>query len=85
MQNFIFNAQQPGRDQQRQAIISQIMGHGAQPQGVAQGAVQGLNSMMGGLALRKHDQGPFPSAPGGGRANPMQGLMNFFGRGGGLY
>lgn len=84
MQPFIFNSQQNPRDQRKQAIISQIMGQGApQPMNAGQGAMNGLNSVMGGFALRNHKQGAFPTAPGGGQPGIMQGLMNFFGRGGG--
>ena len=87
MQNFIFNGQTNDRDLRKQAIIQQITGQGAPaPGGPAQGAVQGLNSLMGGFALRNHNRGQFPDAPGGGQPNCMQGLMNFFGGSrGGLY
>lgn len=84
MQPFIFNAPQNGRDQRKQAIIQQIMGQGApQPTNIGQGIGRGVNSLMGGLALRNHNRGPFPDAPGGAKPNPLQGLMNFFGKGGG--
>lgn len=84
MQPFIFNAPQSKNDPRRQAIIAQIMGQGqAVPQTVGQGIGQGVNSLMGGFALRNHNRGPFPDAPGGAQPNMMQGLMNFFGRGGG--
>lgn len=86
MQPFIFNAPMNERDQRKKAIIAQIMGNGAPtPTSGAQGAVQGLNSIMGGLALRKQNQGFFPEAPGGGKPSFMTGLMNMFGNNGGLF
>lgn len=84
MQNFIFNGPQNSRDQRKQAIIAQISGQGAPaPTSMGQGALQGLNSIAGGFALRNHNRGPFPDAPGGAKPSMLQGLMNFFGRGGG--
>jgi hypothetical protein len=90
MQPFIFNGPTNGaangRDQRKQAIIQQIMGQGAPaPQNVGQGVGQGLNSLMGGFALQKHNQGAFPTAPGGKKPGFMSGLMNMFGNNGGLY
>lgn len=87
MQPFIFNAPQGKNDPRKQAIIAQITGQGqAAPQTVGQGIGQGMNSLMGGFALRNHNQGAFPDAPGGIKPSFGQGLMNFFGfGGGGLY
>lgn len=71
-------------DMRRQMLIRQIMGQGApNPTTRTQGMMNGLNSLMSGFALRAHDRGPFPQAPGGAKPNFLQGLMNFFGRGGG--
>lgn len=84
MQNSIFNAPTRDRDMRKQAIIQQITGQGApNPTSAGQGAMQGLNSVLGGFALRNHNRGPFPDAPGGARPGFAQGLMNFFGKGGG--
>lgn len=71
----------------KQAIIAQIMGTGqAAPTSVGQGAIQAASSIAGGFALRNHNRGPFPDAPGGAQPRLAQGLMNFFGRSnGGLY
>lgn len=87
MNPFIFNAPADGKDARKQAIIAQIMGQGAPaPQSPGQGAAQGLNSIMGGLALRKQNQGAFPTVPGGTAPSFGQGLMNLFGlTHGGLY
>jgi hypothetical protein len=85
MQPFSFNAPINGKDQRKQAIIQQIMGNGAPaPSNMGQGMAHGANSLMAGLALRKHNQGAFPAAPGGGKANFLTGLMNMFGNNGGL-
>jgi hypothetical protein len=84
MQPFIFNGQSNDKDARKQALIAQIMGQGAPaPQTAGQGAAQGLNSVMGGFALRNQKQGAFPVAPGGAKPSFSQGLMNFFGLGGG--
>lgn len=86
MNPFIFNAPSNDQDRRKQAIIAQITGQGQPaPMNAGQGAVQGANSLLGGFQMRQHNRGPFPDMPGGGAPNPMQGLMNFFGRGGGLY
>lgn len=71
------------QDARKQALIQQIMGQGA-PQSTGQGAMQGLQSMLGGLQLRQHNKGPFPQAPGGATPSFATGLMNMFGKGGGL-
>jgi hypothetical protein len=84
MQNFIFNSPHGAHDQRKQAIIAMMTGQGApSPTTMGQGAMQGASSIAGGLALRNHNRGPFPDAPGEARPSFMQGLMNFFGRGGG--
>lgn len=84
MQGFIFNGNHDGRDLRKQMLMRQIMGQGApNPTSAGQGMMNGLNSIAGGLAMRNHNRGPFPGAPGGGKPNFMQGLMNFFGKGGG--
>lgn len=71
-------------DMRRQMLIRMITQQGApNPTNQTQGLMNGLNSVMGGLALRNHNRGPFPDAPGGAKPNFMQGLMNFFGKGGG--
>lgn len=88
MQSFIFNQpRHTDRDLRKEAIIQQITGHGQPaPTNPTQGAIQGLTSLMGGFALRNHNQGPFPQAPEGGQIKPLQGLMNFFlGPRGGLF
>lgn len=80
------NYQPTDRDLRKQALMQQIMGQGApSPTSPGQGMMQGLNSIAGGLGMRAHNRGPFPDAPGGAKPNFMQGLMNFFGKGGGLY
>lgn len=84
MQPFIFNATGNEKDQRKQAIIAQIMGQGApNPTSAGQGMAQGLSSVIGGLAMRNHNRGAFPAAPGGAKPSFQQGLMNFFGMGGG--
>lgn len=75
--------QNGGNDLRRQMLMRQIMGQGApQPTNQTQGLMQGLNSIAGGFGMRNHNRGQFPGAPGG-KPNFMQGLMNFFGKGGG--
>lgn len=66
-----------------QQIAQQIMGQPAQT--VEQGATQLATGLGAGLA--KYQSSQFPTAPGGGQASPMTGLMNLFsfGRNGGLY
>lgn len=82
--NFAPGSREWQQQQQKQAIMAQIMGQDAPaPNSVGQGAMQGLNSVMHGFALRNHNRGPFPDAPGGMKPGFAQGLMNFFGRGGG--
>jgi hypothetical protein len=87
MNPFIFNApngKSGSQDQRKQALIAQIMGQGApNPTTTTQGAMNGLNSIMGGFALRNQNEGAFPAAPSGGKPSFGQGLMNFFGAGGG--
>lgn len=81
MPSFFFN-NPSSRDLQKQAIIQQITGQGT-PQSYGRGVAQGINSIAGGFALRNHNRGPFPDAPGGAKPGFAQGLMNFFGAGGG--
>lgn len=84
--NFAPGSKEYDAQQRKQALMAQIMGQGAPaPQSAGQGAAQGLNSVMGGFALRNQKQGAFPAAPGGAKPNFMQGLMNFFGGSGGLF
>jgi hypothetical protein len=84
MQPFIFNGQSDGKDARKQALIAQIMGQGAPaPQTPGQGAAQGMSAVMNGFALRNQNRGAFPDAPGGAKPSFSQGLMNFFGLGGG--
>lgn len=74
------------RNMRKEAIMQQIMGTGS-PQAVSpgQGAVQGLNSVLGGLAMRQHNQGAFPEMPGGGQPGFAQAFRNLFGSNGGLF
>lgn len=84
---FYTDQQDQQREATKQAFIRQITGQGqGAPQNYGQGMAQGINSIAGGLALRNHNRGPFPEAPGGAKPGLAQGLMNFFGKGsGGLY
>lgn len=71
-------------DMRRQMLMRLITQQGApNPTTQTQGLMNGLNSIAGGFAMRNHNRGPFPAAPGGAKPNFMQGLMNFFGKGGG--
>lgn len=77
--------QQPKQTPQQvsQQIAQQIMGQPAQ--NVSQGATQLATGLGAGLA--KYQANQFPTAPGGGQASPLTGLMNLFtfGHNGGLY
>lgn len=71
-------------DQYRQAIIQKLMGGMGNASNPASGMMSGIGSIFGGLMAHKQNQGQFPAAPGGAKPNFATGLMNFFGRGGGL-
>jgi hypothetical protein len=76
---FSFKAPRYDQHMSKQAIMQQIMGGGTPaPTTSAQGAMRAMNSVLGGVAMRNYNMGPFPDAPGGRQPGFGQDIMNAF-------